>query len=243
MKKTYVYIIVAILVAVVGIWVYRATRPVRTISVSGECITSAPKDRTAITLRVTTLDKSAAVSMRRATQIASSITDFAKNIDGVKMQTTDFNSYEKSEWNRELQKSETLGVETTIALEFSADNIDKIEKILNEYVGTPNVYSENLRMFTSSEAMKPIMENCLGVAIKNARARADALASGDGHRAGRMLSVAYNTSVASYERPVANFVRMSAKMESADAAIATGGSLVSKDTEVSLTVSAVFEIK
>ena len=55
-------------VAVLAVWSAKSrnTQP-RTISVNGECLTTAPKDRTAITLRVTTLDKSAAESMKQAT--------------------------------------------------------------------------------------------------------------------------------------------------------------------------------
>ena len=65
-KKTYIILgALLIVLAVVGI----AKKPeIRTINVSGECLTSAPKDRTAITLRVTTLDKNAAVSMKKATE-------------------------------------------------------------------------------------------------------------------------------------------------------------------------------
>ena len=70
-KKTYIILgALLIVLAVVGI----AKKPeIRTINVSGECLTSAPKDRTAITLRVTTLDKNAAVSMKKATEKMSAI--------------------------------------------------------------------------------------------------------------------------------------------------------------------------
>ena len=51
-------------------------REMRLISVSGECLTTVPKDRTAITLRVTTLDKNAAVSMKMATAKVAEITNF-----------------------------------------------------------------------------------------------------------------------------------------------------------------------
>ena len=127
---------------------------IRKINVSGECLTSVAKDRTAITLRVTTLDKNAAISMKKATEKIAAITEYLKTID-VKMQTTEFNSYEKSEWNHELQKSENLGVETRIAIEVSAKKPEIIEEVLNKFAGQPDVFTENLRMFTSSEAMKP----------------------------------------------------------------------------------------
>lgn len=217
--------------------------PPRVISVDGQCLTSVQKDRTAITLRVTTLNKSAATSMKMATAKIAEITDYLKKQD-VQMQTTEFNSYEKSEWNRELEKSVVLGTETTIAIEVSADNIETIEKILTQFAGQEDVYSENLRMYTSAEAMKPVLEECLGAAVENARERANALAAGDGRTAGKMLSISYNASAPTIQPRASNFLTAGAKMAVAEAdAFSATGSIVSKDTEVSVSVSATFEIK
>lgn len=181
--------------------------------------------------------------MKQATAKIAEITNYLKTQD-VKMQTTEFNSYEKTEWDRNAQKSITLGIETTIAIEVSATSIDTIEKILSQFAGQTNVYSENLRMYTSAEALKPILEDCLGVATENARARANALVSTDHARAGKLLSVSYDTHSSSMYQPrTSNFLR-SAKMAVAEDAVAyTGGGIVAKDTEVSVSVSAIFEIK
>ena len=244
MKKTFIWVASVIGAGAVMSLAFDAMKmptDVRTISVSGECLTSAPKDRIAITLRVTTLDKSAVESMKQATDKMAQITDFLKKQD-VKMQTTEFNSYEKTEWNRQLQKSENVGFETRIAVEVSADNMNKIETILNNFAGQPNVYTENLRMFTSSETLKPIMEKCLSTALENARVRADALAAGDNRKAGKLLSVSYGN-VSNVERPYANYRLMAAKSMDMAESINTGGSLVSKDTEITVHVSAVFEIR
>ena len=126
--------------------------------------------------------------------MVAKITEFVKGLDNAEMQTTEFNSYEKTEWNRDLQKSVSLGIETSIAVEVSSKNIETIEKVLNEFAGSEHVFSENLRMYTSAEVLKPIMEKCLGVAVENARVRANAIAAGDNKRAGRILSVSYETS-------------------------------------------------
>ena len=213
---------------------------IRKINVSGECLTSVPKDRTAITLRVTTLDKNAAKSMKMATEKMAEITDYLKTID-VKMQTTEFNSYEKTEWNYELQKSVDLGIETRIAVEVSSDDMEKIESVINKFAGQEDVYTENLRMFTSSETMKPALDKCLSVALDDARARANALVAGDNLKAGKLLSVSYDN-VSYGERPVANYRLMGAKMATAESFDA-GGSIVGKDTEITVSVSATFEIK
>ncbi len=246
MKKSFIWagsvIGTAAVLALVFGWLDKPSQ-VRTISVSGECLTTAPKDRTAITLRVTTLDKSAAASMKQATAKIAEITNYLKTQD-VKMQTTEFNSYEKTEWDRNAQKSVKLGIETTIAIEVSANNIETIEKILSQFAGQTNVYSENLRMYTSAEALKPILEDCLGVATENARARANALVSTDNARAGKLLSVSYDVNSSQMYQPrTTNFLR-SAKMAVAEDAVAyTGGGIVAKDTEVSVSVSAIFEIR
>ena len=213
---------------------------IRKINVSGECLTSVPKDRTAITLRVTTLDKNAAKSMKMATDKMAEITDYLKTID-VKMQTTEFNSYEKTEWNHELQKSVDLGIETRIAVEVSSDDMEKIESVINKFAGQEDVYTENLRMFTSSETMKPALDKCLSVALDDARARANALVVGDNLKAGKLMSVSYDN-VSYGERPVANYRLMGAKMATAESFDA-GGSIVGKDTEITVSVSATFEIK
>ncbi len=212
----------------------------RTIATTGECLTTAPRDKTAITLRVTTLDKSAAVSVKMATAKVAEITEFLKTQD-VQMQTTQFNSYEKTEWNRDEQKSVTLGIETTIAVEVSANNIETIEKILTQFAGQTNVFSEDLRMYTSPEALKPIVEDCMARAVENARARAEALAAGDGKRAGKMLAVSYGTQTGDVVRPATNLMR-AAKLEVATAMDAAG-TIVSRDTDVSVGVSAIFEIR
>ena len=223
-------------------WIDRPDAP-RVISVDGQCLATAPKDRTAITLRVTTLDKSAATSMKMATAKIAEITNCLKTQD-VQMQTTEFNSYERSEWNRELEKSVVLGTETTIAVEVSATSIETIEKILTQFAGQTDVYSENLRMYTSAETMKPVLEDCLATAVENARERANALAAGDGRTAGKMLSVSYNAGTSSIQPRASNFLTASAKMAVADAeAFSAAGSIVAKDTEVSVNVSATFEIK
>ena len=243
MKKSLIWIGTVIGTAAVLSLIFgaleRKSEP-RTIATSGECLATAPRDKTAITLRITTLDKSAATSMKMATAKVAEITEFLKTQD-VQMQTTQFNSYEKTEWNRDEQKSVVLGIETTIAVEVSSNNIETIEKILTQFAGQTNVYSENLRMYTSPETLKPVIEDCMARAVENARMRADALAMGDGKRAGKMLAVSYGAQNGNVAYPTSNLMR-SAKLEVA-AAMDAAGTIVSRDTDVSVTVSAVFEIR
>ncbi len=241
-NKTIGIIACALCVLALG-WgaVNRMAEP-RTISVGGECLTSAPKDRTAITIRVSVTDKSAAKSMKTASTKVAAINEYLKNLD-VKVQTSEFNSYEKHEWNEATHKSEFVGVETTIALDVSAANIDTIEKVLTEFAGGSDVFVTNLRMFTSNETLKPILESCLGTAVENARERADALAAGAGRRVGKLLAVSYGSNGGYSVSPTANFRLAKAEMAMDTGASYAGGAITGKDTEVSVNVSAIFEIK
>lgn len=243
MKRSFFVGICSLLVVLTGVSLLQPDNNEipHTIAVSGECLTTAPRDKTAITLRVTTLADSAAQSMRDATSQMAEITDYLKTLP-VQLQTTQFNSYEKTEWNRDEQRSVTLGIETTIAVEVSANSVDEIEQILSQFANKQNVYSENLRMYTSPEVLKPIMEQCLSVAVENARTRANALASGDNKRAGQLISVSYNTNANENAVPTNGLLRTKMVMASAVADTAAG-TIVSRDTDVAVSVSAVFEIK
>ena len=213
----------------------------RTISVNGECLTTAPRDKTAITLRVTTLAPMAIESMQMATTQVAQITATLKSMP-VEMQTTQFNSYEKTEWNREEQKSVSLGIETTIAVEVSADNIKTIEDVLTQFAGAANVYSENLRMYTSPAVLKKAQEDCLAVAVENARVRANALATGDGKQAGKLIAIDYGATNMNTVRPT-NLLRASGVAVEETMAMDAGGTIITKDTDVAVSVRAMFEIK
>ena len=245
MKKTVIWIGTVIGAAAVMSLVFdamRTTEAKKTISVVGECLTSAPKDKTAITLRVAALAQNAADSMRDATAQMADIVNYLKT-QPVEIQTKQFNSYEKSEWNRELQKSEILGIETTIAVEVSADNTTTIENLLAKFAGQKNVFSEDLRMYTSAKVLKPIMEECMSLAVENARTRANALAAGDGKKAGKLLAVSYGTNTAYNPQPAYNLMRSKVAMATSANADVAAGTIVAKDTDVSVTVNAIFEIK
>lgn len=212
----------------------------KTIAVNGACTTTVPRDRVAITLRVTTLAPTTVESMKMATNQMSEITASLKSMP-VELQTTQFNSYEKTEWNRDLQKSVNLGMETTIALEVSANDITTLETVLTKFAGKENVFTENLRMYTSEQKIQPALEECLGVAVENARTRANALAAGDGKSAGKLLSVSYGAPTTNDVYPTNLRLAKAAMVESS--AFDASGTLASKDTELTVTISAIFEIK
>ena len=81
---------------------------VRTLAVTGECLTTAPKDKAAITLRVSTVADTAVDSMQLATNKMAQITELLKK-QPVEMQTTQFNSYEKNRMESRNAKVRSIG--------------------------------------------------------------------------------------------------------------------------------------
>lgn len=212
----------------------------QTIAINGECLTTVQKDTTAITLRVATLAPSALESMQMASEKMSEINEYLK-LQLVETQTTQFNSFEKNEWNRETQKSVPVGIETNFAVEISAKNINVIEDIISKFVGQPNIFAENLRTYTSPAVVKQAQEKCLGIALENARKRANATLSGDNKQAGKLISVSCGTisnDINKPHDPVMRTMLSGATLESFDMA----NTIKTKDTDVSVVINAVFEI-
>ena len=243
MKKAFIWIgtvigVAAVMALAFGAFERRSTP--RTVATNGECLTTAPRDKTAITLRVATLAPTAIESVRTATTQMAELTQYLKVLP-VEMQTTQFSSYEKTEWNHDKQKSVVLGIETVIAVEVSADSIDVIEGILSDFAGIPNIYSENLRMYTSPQKLQPAIEECLSIAVENARERANALVMADGDKAGKLLSVSYGANSDSIAQPTNGLLRT--KMVATAAMGDASGTIMSRDTDVFVSVHAVFEIK
>ena len=241
-KKT--ILIGGLIVAVMAIgWAYAPARVSgRTVATTGECLATAPKDRTAITLRVRALDRNAANSMRTATQLMAQITEYLRTIENVEMQTTRMDSWERTDWSPRENRSITVGIETNVAVEISSEDSEIIDRILTRFAGMDNIFLENLRMFTSAAKMKTVMQDCLGDAIENARIRANAIARADRSRVGRLVNAEHITGGGGHHmmpRPM----MAGRMMAETQPAFDMGGGLVSRDTEVSVIVNAVFEIR
>ena len=211
----------------------------RTIETVGVCMTHVTKDRTAITLRIAALSENAAASMRAAQSRYAILSEYMKNItdDSLEMQTVRFDTFEKNEWNPTEQKTVSMGFETNIELSVSSKERSTIEKILGDASNMENVHPGNLRMFASPEKIKPAVESCIKTAVENAREKAESIADADGEKIGKMISAEFARNAGGFE-PQPRMM----KMMSADFA---GGApeLFATDSEVSVHVSATFELK
>ena len=246
-KNTWIYSLAATIILAVaiisGVKLWCGGDSKRSVSVKGECIAKVEKDRTVIALRVTVLDRNASTSLRRAQVAYAGISDYAGRLKAedptMELQTSRFDSHEKNKWDHTRQEEVFLGYETNIELTVSSENRTVIEGLLSHFAGAENVFPGKLAMYSSSKKMGPAIEGCIKEAVKNAREKADVIAKAGGTRAGRMISANFNRT-AGDSGGMPN-VRYSARAEvMADAG---GVALFSSDTEVSITINAVFGLK
>ncbi|MCL1902503.1 MAG: SIMPL domain-containing protein [Alphaproteobacteria bacterium] len=213
----------------------------RTIMTTGECLSSVERDTTAITLRVTELNKDAGVSLSAARRVYATLAEYLRGIkdDTMKIQTVRFDTNEKTEWNHVEQKSVTLGFETNIEVSVSSKDRATIETILSHVGQTIDVIPGNLRMFTSPEKMKPALEACIQSAVENARDKAESIATADGVRVGKMISASYSRTTGGDMQPrPMMFSRAAGVMM--DSAMPE---LFASDSDISVVVNISFQVR
>ena len=240
-----IFIFVAVAVFVCGMMVSARMRPaggtVRVIEVSGECTAMAAKDRTSITIRIENLAATPLASSNAAREKLDKVVAVVRNIndDTMEMQTQRFDSYEKTEWSHSKNKSITLGFETSISLEVTTENQDTIEAIIQNLPDDKGIQPGNLRTFSSTATRRAAIESCLAEAVVNAREKAAVIAAADNMRVGRLISVGDSRSTGS---PALPRMKSFAFAESMDLAGA-GNAIFTKDSEISVSVSAIFEMR
>lgn len=217
----------------------------RRVAVSGECLSTVAQDMTTVVVRFVALDKNPSVSMGLARNAYEALAKHIREIDDgtIKLNTTRFDSYEKTEWNHNENRSVKLGTETAIELEVSSENRNTIEKIIALAGNNALTEVQGLRMYTSPKTMKPALEACIKTAVENARDKATAIASADGRKIGKMVAAEYTRTVSSG----GGTIRPLMKREMYNAAsydMATGAAeLYSSDSDISVTVNVEFEVR
>jgi len=189
--------------------------------------------------------KNAAESLRAAQNAADGIVRKIRALGdaSVEIQTKNIWSYEKTKWDNNSQKS--LGTETQITLSVVTDNANTIDLILVSLADIKDgeVFPENMNNFSSTAVIKDATAKCLAGAIQDARAKAQALAAGDGEQLGRLMSAEYwgGRGGGIEPRPMMARMEMGAAQSTADAG---GGEYIqSSDGELSVGVRATFKLR
>ena len=231
----------------VNMFVPRESREPPRVSVSGECLKRVVKDRTAIILEIRNLRADASAAVRASTETYNGISDYMKGVrdanPGTELETTRMDTYDKYEWSQSKKRNEKLGVESVIGLEISTSDSALIGGILSAVSKNKDVYTNGLRTYVSKELLKSEQEACMSEAVKNARARAESIASANGQGIGPMVSAGSYQTVSRGPGPVLYKARVANMMVQQSEDEAGAPSIFSGAEEISVTVNAEFKLR
>ncbi len=241
-----------VFVVIVGLIAYAFSgRNDNQIHVSGECSKKVAKDRVSIILQVKNLDKNASIASQKSMKTYKAISEYVvglqKEYPEIELETTEYDTYEKREWNSSLKKNVKLGVENVIGLSITSPKMDLVGTILSEVSKFSDVYPNGLRSFVSRATFKKEQAACLDEAVKNAQAKASEMANSVGQSIGKMTNVSVYNDNYSYASNTRNYkaIAKMAVMEDAeeDMVEAGGPSIFTGNADISLKVNASFELK
>lgn len=211
----------------------------RGLTVTGTCLRSVAPDRGSVTVGASVLDRDSELAMRSATKVYDAV---RKAIVGLKLkemelQTSGVSLNEETEWlnNRSVSK----GFRSRLSLTVTTSEISRLGEIVKAAAvqGAKEVHS--MQMALSPEKQKKEHESCLEEAVRNARAKADAIGKAAGARVGRLLDAVEQLEQTGLPVPMP-MARMELASKSADYAPAT---VDAADLKVNVSVRARFGIE
>ncbi len=159
------------------------------VTVTGTCQRSVVPDRSSIRLTAQAQDKDLKTATRDATRIYESTRDAVKklSLEDFELTTAEYSVEEVREW--ENNRSVSKGFRARMGLEVSTSSVQKMGEVISiaSREGIKDVGA--LVSFVSSAKMRKEQAACLEDAAKDARSRAEKLASALGVTVGTVASV------------------------------------------------------
>jgi uncharacterized protein YggE len=166
-----------------------AERPVQGIIVSGECLTKVAQDRGSVTIgssvTATTSKEASEQTIRAHETIKKAIRGL--NLPEFVAETAGYSVQQDCTYHEGKRRCQ--GYRAHLATNFETSDIARLGEIIAIASSASADEVSGLSMFTSPASLKAAREGCLEVAMRNAAAKAQKLASGAGIKLGRLLSV------------------------------------------------------
>jgi uncharacterized protein YggE len=149
----------------------------RSISVNGQCEVEVPADRAAVTLVAQFTDKQSQTASKRSAEIYEKLRSEVQklNLKDIELQTTESQLQEQFDYSI-TSKRTSLGFQASMGLRISTSEIKRIGEVIALSQKLQIQRTENLNTYLSSEKAKSTRENCLVVAVKNAKEKAQKMA-------------------------------------------------------------------
>ena len=254
MKKINTNLVFASIIAllITGITKYNPTQNNDIISVTGKCSKKVKKDKFGITIQIKNLESDSQKAMVKTLKTYNDVSEFLKNIKqnnpDMEVETTEYTTLDKVEWNEKLHKSEKIGVEVIMGIGVTTSNPKVLSEITAALPQFSNIYTSGLNNFVSLELYNKERDNCLAEAVRDAQSKASAMANAVNQKIGKMTNINYNdysgNSVGQYRamKSVA-FANIEAEIAPEAEFLADSIEMFTGSENISLRVDATFELK
>jgi len=145
----------------------------RTVTVSGECSLEVEADRGSVVLVADYQDKDAKVAIRKATELHEKVrTDLKKaKIKNLELSSVEYSVQEITAW--EDNKSVSKGFQCRIGIKAVTSEISALGEILAIAAEDGIRSTSSLQTYLSDSRTLEEKKKCLGIAVKNAREKAE----------------------------------------------------------------------
>lgn len=212
----------------------------RSISVTGECLKRVAQDRGAVTVTSSVVAKLAQDASSKTIAAHEALKSEVKRLN-LKDATSETVVYSVSEeCSYEFSKRSCSGFRARLSTRFETAEIGRIGEVIGvaSRLGAEEV--SDLQTVVSPQLMQQEREGCLEQATRNAAAKAAKLAAGAGVSLGRVRSIEEGAASGNVW-PVAREYAPRALSAVSDAA--PGASVEAKPIDISVTVTAVYDIE
>ncbi|HLC75067.1 MAG TPA: SIMPL domain-containing protein [Candidatus Nanoarchaeia archaeon] len=209
-----------------------------TISSSGTAQLSVLPDEAQIFVAVETLAKTADESKTENAQKTDAVYAalYKINIPRDSIETQYFNIYEEFDWSNNMQKSK--GFKTQHTLKIKTAEFDDVGKIIDAVVGAGATRIDSISFDISNAKRNELKKQVLAEASKDAREKAEAIASGLNAELGDIISV----SDLSYDYTPYPYLRAPLAADAAVKEIAVDTQISPQKLEVTAQVQVSFEV-
>ena len=236
-RKFYAALVSAVFL--LGAALYASSKPEQTgITVTGTGIVTTKPDTASITLAVVTEEREAASAAAKNAELMAAVTKAVLNC-GIKaedMATRNYNVYRQSRYNPQTGEQEEKGYQVSNNLTVTVRNINETGKVIDAALKAGANQLSNVSFYTNDTTQA--YTQARKQAVMHAQDAARVLSESAGRKTGKLIFIEEFSNGSVYRNAVAfdtALLKSSAYEESTP--INPG------DTEVSVTVKAIFELK
>lgn len=208
------------------------------IFVTGKCRKDVEPDRVSVVLGSRTTEKDAATASKKVTATYEAIRKEVRklNLKDLRLQTANYSV--TPEWDYSTQKRVFKGYTAAMGLEVETSEIPRVGELfaLTSKLGLQDV--SGLTTFLSPALVKTEHENCLGVAVKEARVKAEKMSAAANLKLGDLITL----SEMAPDAPMPMMGR-SSKMMMAESASDSGAGMEVKPISVEIVIYAKYALK